>query len=90
MVKETRSGGVEVKEPKYWFKWTKTGKKLKLQIADGYVEGFSVDPVNRDRGDGLGELDYSYIGRYHCASGYKSTTGVAGKHHEKPGAQRYS
>lgn len=68
---------VEVKEPKYWFKWTKTGKKLKLQIADGYVEGFSVDPVNRDRGDGLGELDYSYIGRYHCASGYKSTTGAA-------------
>ena len=77
MVKETRSGGVEVKEPKYWFKWTKTGKKLKLQIADGYVEGFSVDPVNRDRGDGLGELGYSYIGRYHCASGYKSTTGAA-------------
>ena len=77
MVKETRSGGVEVKEPKYWFKWTKTGKKLKLQIADGYVEGFSVDPVNMDRGDGLGELDYSYIGRYHCASGYKSTTGAA-------------
>lgn len=77
MVKETRIGGVEVKEPKYWFKWTKTGKKLKLQIADGYVEGFSVDPVNRDRGDGLGELDYSYIGRYHCASGYKSTTGAA-------------
>nr|DAV05339.1 MAG TPA: tail collar fiber protein [Caudoviricetes sp.] len=77
MVKENRSGGVEVKEPKYWFKWTKTGKKLKLQIADGPVEGFSVDPVNRDRGDGLGELDYSYIGRYHCASGYKSTTGAA-------------
>ncbi len=79
MVKETRSGGVEVKEPKYWFKWTKTGKKLKLQIADGPVEGFSVDPVNRDRGDGLGELDYSYIGRYHCANDYKSTTGAAPK-----------
>ena len=77
MVRETRAGGVEVKEPKYWFKWTKTGKKLKLQIADGPVEGFFVDPVNRDRGDGLGELDYSYIGRYHCASGYKSTTGAA-------------
>lgn len=77
MVREARAGGVEVKEPKYWFKWTKTGKKLKLQIADGYVEGFSVDPVNRDRGDGLGELDYSYIGRYHCASSYKSTTGAA-------------
>ena len=77
MVKETRSGGVEVKEPKYWFKWTKTGKKLKLQIADGPVAGFSVDPVNRDRGDGKGELDFSYIGRYHCASGYKSTTSAA-------------
>lgn len=78
MVKETRTGGVMVKEPKYWFKWTKTGKKLKLQIADGPVEGFHVDPVNMDRGDGLGELDYSYIGRYHCASGtYKSETNKA-------------
>ena len=78
MVKETRAGGVEVKEPKYWFKWTKTGKKLKLQVADGPVEGFHVDPVNMDRGDGLGELDFSYIGRYHCASGtYKSETNKA-------------
>ena len=78
MVKESRTGGVMVKEPKYWYKWTKTGKKLKLQIADGPVEGFHVDPVNMDRGDGLGELDYSYIGRYHCASGtYKSETNKA-------------
>lgn len=78
MVKETRAGGVMVKEPKYWFKWTKTGKKLKLQIADGPVDGFHVDPVNMDRGDGLGELDFSYIGRYHCAtSTYKSETNKA-------------
>lgn len=78
MVKETRTGGVMVKEPKYWFKWTKTGKKLKLQIADGPVDGFHVDPVNMDKGDGLGELDFSYIGRYHCASGtYKSETNKA-------------
>lgn len=78
MVKETRTGGVMVKEPKYWYKWTKTGKKLKLQIADGPVEGFHVDPVNMDRGDGLGELDFSYIGRYHCAGGtYKSETNKA-------------
>lgn len=79
MVKETRTGGVMVKEPKYWYKWTKTGKKLKLQIADGPVEGFHVDPVNMDRGDGLGELDFSYIGRYHCSSDYKSSTNVAQK-----------
>ena len=77
MVKETRAGGVEVKEPKYWFKWTKEGRKLKLQIADGPVEGFHVDPVNMDRGDGLGELDFSYIGRYHCVEGWKSETNKA-------------
>ena len=73
MTKVTRTGGVMVKEPKYWYKWTKSGKKLKLQIADGPVDGFHVDPVNMDRGDGLGELDCSYIGRYHCKEGsYKS------------------
>ena len=82
MVREERTGGTMVKEPKYWFKWTRTesgsGVKLKLQIADGPVEGFHVDPVNMDRGDGLGELDYSFIGRYHCASGtYKSETNKA-------------
>lgn len=78
MTKSTRTGGVMVKEPKYWYKWTKTGKKLKLQIADGPVEGFHPDPVNMDRGDGLGELDYSFIARYHCASGtYKSETNKA-------------
>lgn len=82
MVKETRTGGVMVKEPKYWYKWTRTpsgsGVKLKLQIADGPVDGFLPDPVNMDRGDGLGELDFSYIGRYHCASGtYKSETNKA-------------
>ena len=75
----TSSGGVKVKEPKYYFKWAKTGKKLKLQIADGPTDGFSIGPVNRDRGDGLRELDYLYIGRYHCGSDYKSTTNVAQK-----------
>ena len=82
MVREERAGGTMVKEPKFWFKWTRTpsgdGVKLKLQIADGPVEGFHVDPVNMDRDDGLGELDFSYIGRYHCADGtYKSETGKA-------------
>lgn len=80
MTVEERTGGTMVKEPKYWFKWTKTGKTMKLQIADGPVEGFYVDPVNMDRGDGLGELDFSYIGRYHCASDtWKSETNKAQK-----------
>ena len=44
------------------------------------MEGFHVDPVNMDRGDGLGELDFSYIGRYHCTSdNWKSETNKAQK-----------
>ena len=78
MVKETDStAGVLVKIPKFWYKWTTNGSKLKLQIADMAADGFSVSPAHMDRGDGSGERDYVYIGRYHCASGYKSTTGVA-------------
>ena len=80
MTTEERTGGTMVKEPKYWFKWTITdeGQRVKLQIANYAAEGFHVDPVNMDRGDGLGELDYSYIARYHCAtSTYKSETNKA-------------
>ena len=63
--------------PKFWYKFTKSGNTLKLQIADGQVDGFFVSPAHADRGDGNGERDIVYVGRYHCASDYKSTTGVA-------------
>lgn len=79
MVKETRTGGVMVKIPKFWFKWTAEGGKLKLQIADRKAAGFSVSPAHADRGDGKGERDYVYIGRYKCASDYKSKSGVSPK-----------
>ena len=79
MVKETRTGGVMVKIPKFWFKWTAEGGKLKLQIADRKVAGFSVSPAHADRGDGEGERDYVYVGRYKCASDYKSKSGVSPK-----------
>lgn len=62
--------------PKYWYRWTKSGNSLKLQIADGPAEGFFVSPAHCDRGDGKGERDVVYIGRYHCGSNYKSVTGV--------------
>ena len=75
MVKESRTGGVMVKIPKFWFKWTKSGSTLKLQIADKAVDGFSVSPAHMDRGDGKGERDYVYVGRYHCNSSYISATG---------------
>ena len=69
------AAGVLVKIPKFWYKWTKNGNGLKLQIADAPVDGFHTSPAHADRGDGKGERDYVYIGRYHCASGYKSQAG---------------
>ena len=69
--------GELVKIPKFYYKWTKSGNTLKLQIADGQVDGFFVSPAHADRGDGKGERDVVYVGRYHCASGYQSTTGAA-------------
>ena len=50
---------------------------MKVQIADGEVDGFSVSPAHMDRGDGAGERDVVYVGRYHCNSSYKSATGAA-------------
>ena len=76
MVKEERTGGTMVKIPKFWYKLTQNGNGVKIQIAGSPVEGFSVSPAHMDRGDGKGERDYVYVGRYHCASGYKSKTGV--------------
>lgn len=62
--------------PKFYYKWTKSGNTLKLQIADGQVDGFYVSPAHADRGDGKGERDIVYVGRYHChTSNYKSQTG---------------
>lgn len=75
MVKSERTGGTMVSIPKFWYKLTQDGAEMKIQIADKAVEGFSVSPAHIDRGDGKGERDVVYIGRYHCSSNYKSTTG---------------
>lgn len=81
MVRVTDSSAGElVAIPKYWYKWTKSGSTLQLQIADGAVDGFYVSPAHADRGDGKGERDVVYVGRYHCSSSnYKSATGVKPK-----------
>lgn len=69
--------GKLVKIPKFWYKWTRSGSSMKLQISDSEQTGFYVSPAHADRGDGAGERDYVYVGRYHCAaSTYKSTSGV--------------
>ena len=75
MVKSGRTGGTMVAIPKFWYKLTQNGRGMSIQIADHAVEGYSVSPAHMDRGDGHGERDVVYIGRYHCNSSYKSGTG---------------
>ena len=73
---EDPTAGTLVSIPKYWYKWTRSGAKMKLQISDQPQDGFLTSPAHADRGDGVGERDMIYVGRYHCASDYKSKTGV--------------
>ncbi len=74
------AAGELVKIPKFWYKLEQTdGNGLKIQIADYAADGFVPSPAHMDKGDGNGERDVVYIGRYHCAaSNYKS------KNREKP------
>ena len=76
----SRAGKV-VKIPKFWYKLTPNNNNEKqygfaIQIADYAADGFSVCPACMDRGDGKGVRSYIYVGRYHCASTYKSTSKV--------------
>lgn len=76
MVKEEDPiAGTLVKIPKFWYRWTCSGKSIGLKISDAPEEGFYTSPAHADRGDGKGERDYVYIGRYHCNSSYKSVGG---------------
>lgn len=75
MVKSERTGGTMVSIPKFWYKLEQNGAGLTIRIADKAVEGYSVSPAHMDRGDGHGERDVVYIGRYHCNGSYKSGTG---------------
>ena len=77
---EDANAGTLVAIPKYWFRWTDTDGMLRLEIANYAAEGFAVSPAHRDRGDGKGERDVVYIGRYHCSiDNFKSETGVKPK-----------
>lgn len=76
---EDAEAGTLVKIPKFWFKWTRNGAATKLQISPKAVDGFFVSPAHADRGDGKGERDVVYVGRYCCGSAYKSVTGQTPK-----------
>ena len=74
---EDNAAGSLVAIPKFYYKLTENGSRLKIQISPQNIDGFHVSPAHMDRGDGYGERDTVYIGRYHCASStFKSTTGV--------------
>jgi hypothetical protein len=75
MVKSERTGGTMVAIPKFWYKLEQNGAGMTIQIAERAVEGYSVSPAHMGRGDGHGERDVVYIGRYHCNSSYRSGTG---------------
>lgn len=77
MTVETINDNVLVKIPKFWYKITTgTGNAISFQIANYPADGFNVSPAHQDRGDGVGERDYIYVGRYHSISGYKSQSGA--------------
>lgn len=72
--------GKLVRIPKFYYKWTRNGSSMKLQISMTQEEGFLCSPAHADRGDSNGERDYVYVARYDCSSSdYKSTTGVSPK-----------
>ena len=75
----TDNGSVLVEIPKFWYKWTKSSATMTLQIADREMPGFYVSPMHANRGDGVGERDVAYIGKYKCTSNYKSRAGYAPK-----------
>lgn len=79
MVKETYDGNVMVKIPKFWYKIDKAlDGTLSIKIANYAATGFYVSPAHRARGS-ESEHDYVWIGRYHCDSNYKSTSGSVPK-----------
>lgn len=68
--------GALVSIPKYYYKWTKTGSAMQLQISMYPHPGFHVSPAHGNRGDGHGERDIVYIGRYLSnTTNYKSLSG---------------
>lgn len=70
------TGGTLVQIPKFYYKITQSGSGMKIQLSSAEFDGSVVSPMHMDRGDSKGVRDVAYIGRYHCASDYKSKTGV--------------
>ena len=80
MVVSERTGGTMVAIPKFYYKLSRpsgSNTGLSIQISMTQQNGFVCSPAHMDRGDGTGERDVVYVGRYHCdTSTKKSKTGV--------------
>ena len=79
VVSEDAEAGTLVSIPKFYYKLSQNPStmSLKIQISMTQEDGFVCSPAHMDRGDGVGERDVVYVGRYHCgSSNYKSVTGV--------------
>lgn len=75
---ENSKAGSLIEIPKYYYKWTvdEEEKYYQLQISPEWQAGFLISPAHADRGDGVGERERVYIGRYKCVENtYKSKTG---------------
>ena len=69
------NAGEVVAIPKFYFKCETDGTKATgLKISMEKKPGFKTSPAHMDRGDGKGERDVVYVGRYHSCSTNKSTT----------------
>lgn len=79
MVRVTDSDAGElVAIPKFYYKLSQSTPNvgLKVQISKSQFEDSHVSPAHMDRGDGVGERDVIYVGRYHCGeNNFKSITG---------------
>lgn len=67
-IEEDEEAGTIVYIPKFYFKWTFSGTSVGLQISPLEIDGYTTSPLHQDRGDGYGERDYAYIGRYLTSS----------------------
>ena len=81
VISENANAGTVVAIPKFYYKLSRPESSptagLKIQISMSPFDGSSCSPAHMDRGDGAGERDVVYVGRYHCdASTIKSKTGV--------------
>lgn len=92
MVKVTDAeAGELVAIPKFYYKLSQStpGSGMKIQISELQFEGSHVSPAHMDRGDGVGERDVIYVGRYKCgSSNYKSVTGITPYTNQKKSTMR--